>query len=84
MEPTIAADVVFGNLSEKERQEMVALMVADFSPYPAAEGYFIQDCHRPTPDPGLPGPGVGHHPRQPQLRHRRVPPGQLAHQVLTV
>ena len=47
MEPTIAADVVFGNLSEKERQEMVALMVADSSPYPAAEGYFIQDIIDP-------------------------------------
>jgi hypothetical protein len=61
----------------------VALMLADFSPYPAAEGYFIQDCHRPTPDPGLPGPGADHHPRQPRRRHRRAPLGQLADQILT-
>lgn len=47
MEPTIAADVVFGGLAEEERQKMLDLMISDSSPYPAARDYFIQDIIDP-------------------------------------
>ncbi|MEA1966665.1 MAG: carboxyl transferase domain-containing protein [Thermodesulfobacteriota bacterium] len=47
MEPTIAADVVFGKLPREERQQMLELMVGDSSPYPAAQNYFIQDIIDP-------------------------------------
>ena len=47
MDPAIAADVVYGNLPEDERREMVAKMMADTSPYPAAGSYWIQDVISP-------------------------------------
>jgi acetyl-CoA carboxylase carboxyltransferase component len=47
MEPEIAADIVYGSLSEKERQKKVEEMVADTTPYPAARGYWIQDIINP-------------------------------------
>ncbi len=47
MDPAIAADVVFGGLPEKERQEMMEKMVADTSPFPAARAYFLQDIINP-------------------------------------
>lgn len=47
MEPTIAADVVFGGLPEEERRNMLELMIDDLSPYPAAREYFLQDIIDP-------------------------------------
>ncbi|MDX2439195.1 MAG: carboxyl transferase domain-containing protein [Desulfobacterales bacterium] len=47
MEPTIAADVVFGGLPEDERQKMLELMISDLSPYPVAQDYFVQDIIDP-------------------------------------
>ena len=47
MVPDIAADVVFGKRSAEERQQLRHLMVADSSPYPAAQGYFLQDIIDP-------------------------------------
>lgn len=47
MVPEIAADVVFGNLPEEKRQAMLDVMVADSSPYPAAQSYFFQDIIDP-------------------------------------
>ncbi|MFZ7110329.1 MAG: acyl-CoA carboxylase subunit beta, partial [Desulfatiglandales bacterium] len=47
MDPLIAADVVYGNLPEKEREKMVAKMVGDGSPYPAAGEYYIHDIIDP-------------------------------------
>ncbi len=47
MEPTIATDIVFGNLPEEERRQMLELMVSDSSPYPAARDYFLQDIIDP-------------------------------------
>jgi acetyl-CoA carboxylase carboxyltransferase component len=47
MDPTIAADVVFGNPSEKDRPEMTEAMVQDCSPYPAAREFYLQDIIDP-------------------------------------
>ncbi|MEA3437796.1 MAG: carboxyl transferase domain-containing protein [Thermodesulfobacteriota bacterium] len=47
MEPTIATDIVFGNLPEEERRQMIDLMVSDSSPYPAAQDYFLHDIIDP-------------------------------------
>jgi len=47
MEPTIAADVVFGSLAQEERGKMLDLMVSDSSAYPAAQDYFLQDIIDP-------------------------------------
>jgi hypothetical protein len=47
MDPEIGADIVFGNLSEKERKKQVGKMMADSSPYPAARVYGIQDVIHP-------------------------------------
>jgi len=47
MDPAIAADVVYGNLPEDERREMVEKMMADTSPYPAAGSYWLQDVINP-------------------------------------
>jgi acetyl-CoA carboxylase carboxyltransferase component len=47
MDPAIAADVVYGKLSEEERQKMLDKMMADTSPYPAAGLYHIHDVINP-------------------------------------
>jgi len=47
MDPAIGADVVYGKLPENERQRMKDKMLADTSPYPAAQGYWIQDIISP-------------------------------------
>lgn len=47
MDPAIAADVVYGNLPEEERREMVEKMQSDTSPYPAAGSYWLQDVINP-------------------------------------
>lgn len=47
MDPLIAADVVFGSLSEEERKKSVEKMIADVSPYPAAGAYYLQDIIDP-------------------------------------
>jgi len=47
MDPAIAADVVYGNVPEEERRNLVAKMKADTSPYPAAGSYWIQDVINP-------------------------------------
>jgi len=47
MDPAIAADVVYGNVPEDERRNLVAKMKADTSPYPAAGSYWIQDVISP-------------------------------------
>jgi len=47
MDPAIAADVIYGNLTEEERQKNVEKMMADTSPYPAAGSYWIQDIINP-------------------------------------
>ena len=43
MDPLIAADVVYGRLSEEERMKEVEKMLGDNSPYPAAGEYYLQD-----------------------------------------
>ena len=47
MDPMIAADVVFGNLPEDERQKEVEKMIGDLTPYPAAGAYYLQDIIDP-------------------------------------
>ncbi len=47
MDPLIAADVIYGGLPEQERQQMVDKMMADTSPFPAAEKYCLQDIIDP-------------------------------------
>jgi acetyl-CoA carboxylase carboxyltransferase component len=47
MDPLIAADVVYGNLSEVERGKEVERMIGDLTPYPAAGDYYIQDILDP-------------------------------------
>jgi acetyl-CoA carboxylase carboxyltransferase component len=47
MDPAIAADVVYGNLTEEEREGKVDKMMADTSPYPAAGSYWLQDIINP-------------------------------------
>lgn len=48
MDPHIAADVVFGKLSEEERMKEVNKMLGDNSPYPAAGSYYLQDVIEPS------------------------------------
>ena len=47
MDPEIAADIVYGNLSEKERKASLEKMIGDLSPYPAAGSYHVQDVIDP-------------------------------------
>ncbi|MEA2039612.1 MAG: carboxyl transferase domain-containing protein [Thermodesulfobacteriota bacterium] len=47
MDPSIAADVVFGGLSEEERKKSLKRMIGDVSPYPAAGAYYLQDIIDP-------------------------------------
>lgn len=47
MDPLIAADVVYGSLSEEEKKKKVIKMIGDNSPYPAAGAYYIQDIIDP-------------------------------------
>jgi acetyl-CoA carboxylase carboxyltransferase component len=47
MDPTIAADVVFGKRPEEERQKMTEAMVKDCSPYPAAREFYVHDVIDP-------------------------------------
>ncbi len=47
MDPLTAADVIYGGLPEQERQQMVNKMMADTSPFPAAEKYCLQDIIDP-------------------------------------
>ena len=47
MDPQIAADVVFGGLSEEERKKSVEKMIGDLTPYPAAGAYYLQDIIDP-------------------------------------
>jgi acetyl-CoA carboxylase carboxyltransferase component len=47
MDPEIAADVVYGNLSEEERKRSVKVMIGDLSPYPTAGAYYIHDIIDP-------------------------------------
>lgn len=47
MDPLIAADVVFGSLSEDEQKKSAEKMIADVSPYPAAGAYYLQDIIDP-------------------------------------
>ena len=47
MDPSIAADVVFGNLPEDERKKMTEAMVQDCSPYPAAGEFYVHDIIDP-------------------------------------
>ncbi len=47
MDPSIAVDVVYGNLPEEERQKMMDKMRGDNSPYPAAGAYCLQDIIDP-------------------------------------
>ncbi|MBN2124962.1 MAG: carboxyl transferase, partial [Deltaproteobacteria bacterium] len=47
MDPLIAADVVYGNLSEEERAKEVEKMIGDLTPYPAAGAYYVQDILDP-------------------------------------
>ena len=47
MQPEIAVDIVFGSLSEEQREKMIEKFVADSSPYPAARVYGIQDVIHP-------------------------------------
>jgi acetyl-CoA carboxylase carboxyltransferase component len=39
--------VVFGGLSEKDKQTSVEKMIGDLSPYPAAGAYYLQDIIDP-------------------------------------
>ena len=47
MDPEIAADVVYGNLSEEARQERLNTMIGESNPYPAAGAYYLQDVIDP-------------------------------------
>jgi len=47
MDPAIAADVVYGALSEEEREKKVQEMIANTSPYPAAGSYWLHDIVNP-------------------------------------
>lgn len=47
MDPEIAADVVYGDLPQEEREASLEKMVGDSSPYPAAGSYHIQDIIDP-------------------------------------
>lgn len=47
MDPEIAADIVYGALSEQERKASLEKMIGDLSPYPAAGSYHIQDVIDP-------------------------------------
>jgi len=47
MDPTIAADVVFGKLPEEERKKLTEAMVQDCSPYPMAQEFYVQDVIDP-------------------------------------
>jgi hypothetical protein len=46
MAPEIAADIVYGSLSEKEKQKKINEMVADTTPYPAARSYLYSRYYR--------------------------------------
>ncbi|MBW2559537.1 MAG: carboxyl transferase [Deltaproteobacteria bacterium] len=48
MDPEIGADIVLGNLPEEERRKLVGEMMADSSPFPAANTYGIQDVIHPA------------------------------------
>ena len=48
MDPSIAVDVVYGNLSEEEREKEIEKMIGDLTPYPAAGDYYLQDIVEPT------------------------------------
>jgi acetyl-CoA carboxylase carboxyltransferase component len=47
MDPEIAADVVYGNLSEEARKESLETMIGDLDPYPAAGAYYLHDIIDP-------------------------------------
>jgi methylmalonyl-CoA decarboxylase subunit alpha len=47
MDPEIAADVVYGNLSEEARKESLETMIGELDPYPAAGAYYLQDIIDP-------------------------------------
>jgi acetyl-CoA carboxylase carboxyltransferase component len=47
MDPEIAADVVYGNLSEEARQDHLKSMIGESNPYPAAGAYYLQDIIDP-------------------------------------
>jgi acetyl-CoA carboxylase carboxyltransferase component len=47
LDPEIAADVMYGKMSDTERKVMVGKMVKDNDPYPLAEEYYIQDIIDP-------------------------------------
>ncbi len=47
MDPEIAADIVYGNLSEQKHNASLQKMIGDLSPYPAAGTYHIQDIIDP-------------------------------------
>jgi methylmalonyl-CoA decarboxylase subunit alpha len=47
MEPEIAADVVYGNLSEGDRKNRLNTMIGESNPYPAAGAYYLQDVIDP-------------------------------------
>ncbi len=47
MDPEIAADVVYGNLSEEAEKEALETMIGDLDPYPAAGDYYLQDIIDP-------------------------------------
>ncbi len=47
MDPMIAGDVVFGNLSTAQREKRINEMIGDLSPYPAAGDYYLQDIIDP-------------------------------------
>jgi len=47
MDPLIAADVVYGNLPQEERQKQVEKMIGHLTPYPAAGDYYLQDIIDP-------------------------------------
>jgi len=47
MDPEIAGDVVYGNLSQEERETRLKTMIGDLNPYPAAGAYYLQDVIDP-------------------------------------
>ena len=47
MNPEIAADVVYGNLSEEAEKESLETMIGELDPYPAAGAYYLQDIIDP-------------------------------------
>ena len=47
LSPDIAADVIYGNLSQTERKAMIEEMIKENDPYALAEEYYIQDVIDP-------------------------------------